>query len=372
MKKIAFYNLFAALSLLPICLGAAPKRGVLEAFKPEEIELKNNHISISVAPAALGRVVSVKVVATGAEMLNPTRLTRLWMSPLHEIRGDNFQGIRELLWRGNINGSIPMQVVEKSDTSITLFCKSYGASSFEMTRTISLLPDGSGFIWETKLTNRSQKNEVCNLWYNFQGATPALARIPVAGGSHKIRGKGNSNFSRDFMFTNGVGEYFLPPGASFVGFVEPEVNTVWAALFPAEELTPDGLFYSWGNRQANSIRTAEPVLKSRTLKPGESVVSKMTILVFPKLDDFSTIVGNCAVECKQLNGKLFLRSVNAVDRPAETMEITINGKDKFSIELPARKTGTVVEKSFDFPGKAETGSIKLGNDQEKIFFPMAI
>ena len=117
MKK----SFLIAASVSLISLYAAPQRGVVEYFSPELVSLKNEHISISIAPAALGRVVSFKLNSTGAEMLNPTKLTRLWMSPLHEIRGDNFQGIRELLWGGKINGSIPMQVVKKSADSITVY-----------------------------------------------------------------------------------------------------------------------------------------------------------------------------------------------------------------------------------------------------------
>ena len=370
MKNSVICKVLCAALVLPVCLAAAPKRGVVEEFKPEQIDLRNKYVSVSIAPAALGRVVSVKLNATGAEMLNPTRLTRLWMSPLHEIRGDNFQGIRELFWRGTVNGSIAMQVVKKTPESITLHSKSYGASCFEMSRTISLLPEGSGFVWETTLTNRSAKKEICNLWYNFQGATPALARIPVAGGKHPVRGKGTADYPRDFMFTHGVGEYFLPPGADFAGFVEPETKAVWVAVFPHEELSPDGLFYSWGNRSPNSIRTAEPVLKSRTLNPGEKVVSKMTILVFNALDDFSGIVGSSAFEFRRSGGKLLVRISNAVPRPAENLEIVINGKEKFSFDLPARKTATLIEKQLDYSGIPETGFVKLGKDQGKLFFPL--
>ena len=172
------------ITLLIMVLGAvlyaAPKRGVLESYSPELITLKNANISISIAPDALGRVVSFKLNKSNAEMLNPTKITRIWLSTLHEIRGDNFKGIIELLWRGKVNGSVPMQVTAKKDDSITVYSKAYGATCFEVTRSITLLPDGFGFIWKTKFTNHSRQSEKCDLWYNFQGVEPALARIPVA------------------------------------------------------------------------------------------------------------------------------------------------------------------------------------------------
>ena len=390
MKKL--FLLVAAVSLVQLC--AAPKRGSVEYFSPELVSLKNDHISISIAPAALGRVVSFKLNSTGAEMLNPTKLTRLWMSPLHEIRGDNFQGIRELLWSGKINGSIPMQVVKKSDSAITVYSKSYGASSFEVTRTVSLLPDGFGFIWDTRLTNLSPKSEKCDLWYNFQGVEPALPRIPVAGGTHKVRGKGAETYPRDFMFVKGIGQYYLPPGADYAAFVEAKQNAVWAVLLPETEMKPDGMFYSWGNNSPNSIRTVEPLLKTRKLKSGETAESKMTMLIFPGLNDFAGMVGMTAFELKieeksgiskffNSIGSVFgaekqdrcyvIRMVNAVERPAENLEVELTGKNgskKYSFTLPARKAGSLCEFPVDFNQLPETGKIKLGNENGKLFFPL--
>ena len=365
------------ITLLIMVLGAvlyaAPKRGVLESYSPELITLKNANISISIAPDALGRVVSFKLNKSNAEMLNPTKITRIWLSPLHEIRGDNFQGIRELLWRGKVNGSVPMQVTAKKDDSITVYSKAYGATCFEVTRSITLLPDGFGFIWKTKFTNHSRQSEKCDLWYNFQGVEPALARIPVAGGTNPVRGKGRATFPRDFMFTKGHGEHFLPPGADYAAFVETKQDAVWAVLFPPTELKPDGLFYSWGNRSANSIRTMEPVLKSRNLKSGESFESQMTMLIFPGLKDFSGMVGLTGFEFKPNGKKSVLRLVNAVARPAETLEVELNGKNgskKFTFPLPVRKAGTLSELTVDFDQLPETGIAKLGNESGKLFFPL--
>ncbi|MBO7328790.1 MAG: hypothetical protein J6W00_08475 [Lentisphaeria bacterium] len=387
MKK----SLLFAVSFLLLSLSAAPKRGMVEFFSPELITLKNDQISISIAPAALGRVVSFKLNESGAEMLNPTKLTRLWMSPLHEIRGDNFQGIRELLWSGKINGSIPMQVVKKSADSITVYSKSYGASCFEVTRSITLLPNGFGFIWNTNMTNRSPKSEKCDLWYNFQGVEPALPRIPVAGGTHKVRNKGAETYPRDFMFVKGIGQYYLPPGANYAAFVEAKQNAVWAVLLPESEMKPDGMYYSWGNNSPNSIRTVEPILKSRNLKPGASISSQMTMLIFPGLNDFAGMTGMSAFELKMVEksgiSKFFnslfssekpdfsyiIRMVNAVDRPAENLEVELTGKNgskKFSFALPARKAGSLNEFPVDFTEKPETGKIKLGNESGKLFFPL--
>lgn len=391
MKKFILFIL-ACVSVFSLC--AAPKRGVVEYFSPELITLTNNKVTISIAPAALGRVVSFKINETGAEMLNPTKLTRLWMSPLHEIRGDNFQGIRELLWSGKINGSIPMQVVKKSDDSITVYSKSYGASSFEVTRTVTMLPEGFGFVWQTKLTNKSPKAEKCDLWYNFQGVEPALPRIPVAGGTHKVRGKGAETYPRDFMFVKGIGQYYLPPGADYAAFVEAKQNAVWAVLLPETEMKPDGLFYSWGNNSPNSIRTVEPLLKTRTLKPGATAESQMTMLIFPGLTDFVGMLKMTGFEvkvqeksgfCKFMNSiksffgadtcdKIYtLRLVNAVNAPAETLEVELSGKKsakKFSFSLDERKAGTMLEFELDIDEFPETGKVKLGKDSGKLFFPL--
>ena len=391
MKKFTLL-LLAAVSACS--LYAAPKRGTIEYFSPELVSLTNNKISISIAPAALGRVVSFKLNETGAEMLNPTKLTRLWMSPLHEIRGDNFQGIRELLWSGKINGSIPMQVVKKSDDSVTVFSKSYGASCFEVTRTVTLLPNGYGFVWQTKLTNHSPNAEKCDLWYNFQGVEPALPRIPVAGGTHKVRGKGAETYPRDFMFVKGNGQYFLPPGADYAAFVEANQNAVWAVLLPETEMKPDGMFYSWGNNSPNSIRTVEPLLKTRTLKPGASAESKMTMLIFPGLTDFVGMLKMTGFEvkvqekssfCKFMNSikaifgaescdkSYTLRLVSAVDAPAENMSVELTGKKgtkKFTFALGERKAGALQEFALDIDEFPETGKVTLGNETGKLFFPL--
>ncbi|MBE6378782.1 MAG: hypothetical protein E7051_08210 [Lentisphaerae bacterium] len=391
MKK---FNLCILTAVSAFALFAAPKRGVVEYFSPELITLTNNKVSISIAPAALGRVVSFKLNETGAEMLNPTKLTRLWLSPLHEIRGDNFQGIRELLWGGKINGSIPMQVVKKSDDSITVYSKSYGASNFEVTRTVTLLPNGFGFVWQTKLTNRSPKAEKCNLWYNFQGVEPALPRIPVAGGTHKVRGKGAETYPRDFMFIKGIGQYYLPPGADYAAFVEAKQNAVWAVLLPETEMKPDGMFYSWGNNSPDSIRTVEPLLKTRTLKSGESAESRMTMLIFPGLTDFAGMLKMTGFEVKvqeksgfckfmdsikgvfgaETSDKYYtLRLVNATDAPAENLEVELTGKKgakKFSFSLGERKAGTLLEFELDIDGLPETGKVTVGKESGKLFFPL--
>ena len=371
MKKS--FLIAASVSLISLC--AAPQRGVVEYFSPELVSLKNEHISISIAPAALGRVVSFKLNSTGAEMLNPTKLTRLWMSPLHEIRGDNFQGIRELFWRKNLAGVSPMKIKSKSADTITFETKSYGGSNLGLLRRIQLEKGAFIVNFESVFTNNGKGKEKFAVWLNLQGAPPAKPVIPVPGrGTVPLRGMQNL-YHRPFIFTGAGGNSNLPCAEEWAGFRLPGRKTVW--IMESKGIKNGGFFYSWGNQDHRApIRTVEPVFPELEVAPGQkSAPVRYRLLVFPGLENINALAGNTALELRhKAPREIEMLFCHASDFPKPLRSVvTLRDKKcreicKESFLIPPGKAGSVFLRKAKCSGKAAAGTLHFGDVTTNIYF----
>ena len=355
-------------------VSTAYERNIVTSSPYRTVGMENPFLSLTFAPDQLGRLAELKLKKGNIPLTDTFQLRKYTETPLFYLNTDNFQGIRELFWRGSLSGVSPMELKNKSANSVTFETASYGGSNLGLRRKVTLEKDSLIISFESVFVNNGKRDEKIALWLNLQGAPPAKPVIPVEGsGTVPMRGK-IELYSRPFIFTGAGGNSNLPCAEEWAGFRLPGRKTVW--VMETKGLKKGGFYYSWGNQDHRApIRTVEPVFPEALLKPGaKGSLYRYRVLVFPGLENINALSGNTALEvrCSSKGKAELLFCAAAAAAPAQ-VSLTLRDTQsreifKKSLTLPAMKAGEIFVYKGKCSGKAASGTLQMGKNMTRVYF----
>lgn len=342
------------------------QRGEVRDISGKRLQVSNNLLSVTVLPEYSGRIASLRL-ANGIELLASPQISETVETPLFSYKSDNGYGLVERFWKVKSRADVPGHgYIDGNKLYFTL--NRCGGTELELERVIVLPANSLEVVVNVSYSNPGEKNLSLRPWLNIIGTIPSRALIPVQGTAERQGFPALRKSVVPYLFSDGGGNNFLPPGDSWIGIEAMDKMTVWAFCLPEEGLCNSGIFYSFGNRN-NGMQTSEVILPEMVIPAGGKSGFSYRILVFPGIKQLNAVLGSTGIAFTP--GKLTAvaakeekaRSFTLVYRPAGE-----NSDRSFRIDLPEMKSGEKQEVILPFSSVPEEAFLQSDSIAVRLFF----
>lgn len=342
------------------------ERGKVRDIAGKRLQISNNLLTVTILPEYSGRIASLRL-ATGIELLALPQISETVETPLFSHKSDNGYGFAERFWKVKSRSDIPGQGwIDGNKLHFTL--SHCGGTELELDRVIILPENSLEVVVNVSFFNRGKQNHSLRPWLNIVGVIPSRALIPVQGTVDRPEFPALRKSIEPYLFTDGGGNNFLPPGDSWIGIEAMDKMTVWAFCLPGKGLDRSGVFYSFGNRN-NGVQTSEVILPEMLIPAGGKNGFSYRILIFPGIDRLNAVFDSTGIALTP--GKL--TAVAAKEEKARSFALVYrlageNTDKSFRIDLPEMKSGEKVEVILPFPSIPERAFLQSDSAAVRLFF----